>query len=81
MTYDGVGWLKPVYSAKRVAPPYALVDVDGKVLQYVTPAPGLNLSRHVKKPVGMFGQKSHLAEFKADHLTVSKVVDLTKYQK
>jgi hypothetical protein len=81
VTYDGVGWLKPVYSAKRVAPPYALVDVDGKVLQYVTPAPGLNLSRYVKKPVGMFGQKSHLAEFKADHLTVSKVVELTKYQK
>lgn len=81
VTYDGVGWLKPVYSAKRVAPPYALVDVDGKVLQYVTPAPGLNLNRYVKKPVGMFGQKSRLNAFNADHLTAAKVVDLTKYQK
>jgi uncharacterized protein YgiM (DUF1202 family) len=80
VTYDGVGWLKPVYSAKRVAPPYALVDVDGKVLQYVTPSPGLNLNRYVKKPVGIFGQKSHLPEFKASHLTASKVVDLSKYQ-
>lgn len=80
VTYDGVGWLKPVYSAKRIAPPYALVDVDGKVLQYVTPSPGLNLNRYVKKPVGIFGQKSHLPEFKASHLTASKVVDLTKYQ-
>lgn len=81
VTYDGVGWLKPVYSAKRVAPPYALVDVDGKVLQYVTPAPGLNLNRYVKKPVGIFGQKSHLNEFNASHLTAAKIVDLTKYQK
>jgi hypothetical protein len=81
VTYDGVGWLKPVYSAKRVAPPYALVDENGKVLQYVTPAPGFNLNRYVKKPVGIYGQKSHLAEFKADHLTASKVVELTKYQR
>lgn len=81
VAYDGVGWLKPVYSAKRVAPPYALVDVDGKVLQYVTPAPGLNLNRYVKKPVGIFGQKSHLSEFNAAHLTAAKVVDLSKYQK
>jgi uncharacterized protein YgiM (DUF1202 family) len=80
VTYDGVGWLKPVYSAKRIAPPYALVDVDGKVLQYVTPAPGLNLNRYVKKPVGIFGQRSQLTEFNAAHITASKVVDLTKYQ-
>ncbi|HTN76765.1 MAG TPA: hypothetical protein VL096_16010 [Pirellulaceae bacterium] len=81
VTYDGYGWLKPVYSAKRVAPPYALVDADGKVLQYVTPAPGLNLNRYVKKPVGIYGQKSFLTEFKANHLTASRIIDLTRYQK
>lgn len=80
VTYDGAGWLKPVYSAKRIAPPYALVDDNGKVLQYVTPAPGLNLNRYLKKPVGIYGQKGHLAEFRADHLSATRVVDLTKYQ-
>jgi hypothetical protein len=80
VSYDGAGWLKPVYSAKRIAPPYALVDDNGKVLQYVTPAPGLNLNRYLKKPVGIYGQKGHLAEFQADHLSATRVVDLTKYQ-
>ena len=81
VTYDGVGWLKPVYSEKRVVPPYALVDVNGKVLQFVTPAPGLNLNRYVKKPVGIFGQKrDFVPEYKAGHITASRIVELTKYQ-
>ncbi len=80
VSYDGVGWLKPVYSAKGTAPPYALVDIDGKVLQFVTPAPGLNLNHYVKRPIGIFGQKSYLANLKSSHVTASRIVELTKYQ-
>ena len=54
--YDGVGWLLPVHAQQSLAPRFALTDDAGKVLQYVVPAPGRNLHRHLRKQVGILGQ-------------------------
>lgn len=77
--FDGSGWLVPVHSTKRAAPPYAILDDDGKVLEYVTPAPGLNLNRYLKKRVGVYGQKSTIASLNAPHLTAHRIVDLERH--
>ena len=48
----------PVHSTKRVAPPFALLDDEGRVQAYVTPMPGLNLRRYTKKYVGIVGENT-----------------------
>ena len=51
----------PVHSTKRVAPPFALLDDEGRVQAYVTPVPGLNLRRYTKKYVGIIGEKTYVS--------------------
>jgi hypothetical protein len=77
--YDGSGWLVPVHSTKQTAPPYALLDAEGDVLQYVSPAPGLNLHRYARKQVGIFGQRDYRHSLKKPHLTAERVVDLGRH--
>jgi SH3-like domain-containing protein len=77
--YDGEGWLVPVHSTKRVAPSYALLDAEGDVLQYVSPAPGLNLRPYARKQIGIFGQRGYLPALKKHHLTAERVVDLERH--
>lgn len=76
--FDGTGWLLPVHSTKRVAPPYALMDDSGHVLHYVSPAPGLNLHRYERKRVGIYGQRGQTQTLNAPHLTAHRVVDLDR---
>ena len=76
--FDGSGWLLPVHSTKRVAPPYALMDDQGQVIQYVTPAPGVNLHLYERKKVGIYGQKGTAASLNAPMITAHRVVDLDR---
>ena len=68
----------PVHSTKRVAPPFALLDDDGRVQAYVTPAPGLNLRRYTKKYVGIVGEKAYVASLRATHVSAQRVVKQDK---
>jgi len=72
--YDAEGWLMPVHSTKRVAPPFALLDDDGRVRAYVTPAPGLNLRRYTKQYVGLLGTRRYVDTLRAAHVTAERVV-------
>ncbi|MDX1946887.1 MAG: hypothetical protein SFU86_15905 [Pirellulaceae bacterium] len=77
--YDGIGWLKPVISKAKPAAPFALVDSDGKPLCFVTPSPGLNLSRYVNKQVGVYGKRGILEALKTPHVTAERVIDLDRH--
>jgi uncharacterized protein YraI len=72
--YDAEGWLMPVHSAKRVAPPFAVLDDDGRVRAYVTPVPGLNLRRYAKQYVGLVGDRRYVDTLRAPHITAERVV-------
>jgi len=72
--FDAEGWLMPVHSTRRVAPPFALLDADGRVVCYVQPSPGLNLRRYTKRRVGLFGEARRIPDLKATLLTVTRVV-------
>ena len=76
--FDGVGTLMPVHSTKRVAPPFALMNEDGKVLQYVAPAPGLNLHRYTNKRIGVYGQRATAGSLNAPVLTAQRIVELDR---
>lgn len=72
--FDAIGWLMPVHSTRRAAPPFALLDDDGRVICYVQAAPGLNLRRYAKKHVGLFGNQRFITDLRASLITVSRVV-------
>jgi hypothetical protein len=77
--FDGTGWLVSVHSATKTAPPYALLNAEGDVLQYVSPAPGLNLHRYERKQVGIYGQRRQLGTVAKPHLTAERIVDLDRH--
>lgn len=79
--FDGVGWLTQVWSKGNSSPPYALVDAQGQLLQWVSPAPGLNLHRYLRKEVGIFGQRTAQTPLEKPHLTAERVVDLARHRR
>ena len=79
--FDGTGWLLPVHSKRRASPPYALLDQEGRILQFVSPSPGLNLHRYLKKEVGIYGQRAYLPSLDKPHLTAHRVVELDRHRR
>jgi len=78
--YDGVGWLMPVHAKNRSLPPFALLNDEGKLIQYVRPAPGVNLRRYARKNVGVFGTRSLGRDGQANQLTAYRVIDLARHR-
>lgn len=79
--FDGVGWLYPVHSRSQASPPYALLDADGTILQFVSPAPGFNLHRYLRKEIGVFGQQAISARLDKPHVTAQRVVSLKRHRR
>jgi hypothetical protein len=76
--YDAEGWLTAVKSSTKLVAPYALVDAEGKRICFVSPAPGLSVSSHVDKRVGLYGKRGLIPDLNEPHVLASKVVDLDK---
>lgn len=79
--FDATGWLFPVYSRERVAPPYALLDDEGRIVQFISPAPGLNLHRYLRKQIGVYGEKSIAPNVNKPHVVAHRVVDLERHRR
>lgn len=79
--FDGRGWLLPVHSSRQASPPYALLDQQGQILSFVSPAPGLNLHRYLRKEVGIFGQRSRAEFLNKPHLTADRIVDMERHRR
>jgi SH3-like domain-containing protein len=71
--YDGAGRLTPVVSSKVGSPPFALVDPSGAVVQYVTPAPGVNLQPFVNHQVGVSGPRTFVPEYQRQQISAQRV--------
>ena len=78
--YDVSGWLLPAYSNKRSVPPYAITDRQGNVLSYVSPSPGLNLHRYLRKEVGVLGQRGYVPALRTPHLTAKRIIELRRHR-
>ena len=72
--FDGTGYLMPVHARRSDVPPFALVDKTGRIVQYVSPAPGLNLHRYRKLQVGVFGQRGFIPTLETPHVTAQRVI-------
>jgi SH3-like domain-containing protein len=71
--YDGVGRLARVVSKTAGLPQYVLLDDQGVVRHYVTPAPGVNLKRYLGHQVGIVGLRAFVPELNANHVTAKRV--------
>lgn len=74
--FDGVGRLTRVLPPKLGAPRYALVDEQGNVKAYVSPAPGVSMQFYLGRQVGINGVRGYIAEQNAELLTAKRVTML-----
>lgn len=78
--FDGRGWLMKLHSTGD-APPYVLKDDNDRVVQLITPSPGLNLNRYVKKRVGIIGRRGQVSQFDLPHVTAERIVELDRHRR
>ncbi len=71
--FDGVGKLTQVYPAQSGVASYALVDKEGKVKQFVTAAPGVNLRPYIGREVGVQGTLGYMPDAHTSHVTAKRV--------
>lgn len=71
--YVAEGWLMPVASLQRPAPPFVVMDAEGQPIAFCTPAPGLNLRRYIDRRVGIVGQPG-FAVLNKPHVIAHRVV-------
>jgi hypothetical protein len=74
--YDAVGTLKPVVSKRPHAPRYALVDDQGEVVTFLTPAADVNLQDYVGQRIGVRGSRGFMPEFRRAHVVANRVTNL-----
>jgi hypothetical protein len=74
--FDGLGRLTRVVSQQMGMPQYALVDEQGNVKHYVSPAPGVNLRRYLGHQVGVNGQRGFIPELNAEHVTARRITTM-----
>ncbi|MEK6247145.1 MAG: hypothetical protein N2C12_03140 [Planctomycetales bacterium] len=75
-SFDGVGRLTPVVSRRVGAPKFALTEMKGYVVMFVTPEFGVDLDPYVGKVVGLTGKRGSLPRLKKTLLLASKVRQL-----
>lgn len=71
--FDGQGVLRPVVSRRLDAPRYALVDETGRVLSFVSPAPGVNLQPYIGHTIGLQGTRGYLPDLQKPHLMAQRI--------
>jgi hypothetical protein len=74
--FDAVGTLKPVYSRRRGAPRYALVDDRGAVVSFLSPSSDVNLDGFLGQRIGVNGSRGFIPEFRQSHVTAGRVTPL-----
>lgn len=74
--FDGRGRLTRVVTGKRGDPSFALLDSQGVVRCYVTPAPGMNLRYYVGHEVGIAGSLGFWPEMNTQHVVAQRVTVL-----
>ena len=75
--FDATGWLNELKHSRGTDPStYVLQDTSGKIIYHVTPMPGLNLTRYLKKRVGVKGQLGFNQKLNLRHVTIERLFPL-----
>jgi hypothetical protein len=68
--FVGAGIVQRLNSPPADGPQYALVTPDGRLLAYLEPTPGLDLTPAVNQALGIQGQRGYREDLKADLIVV-----------
>ena len=60
---------------------YVLQDKNGKITHHVRAAPGVNLHRYLRQPVGIIGQRGFNQQSGLNHVTAHRVVNLNQIRR
>lgn len=71
--FDGAGIVQRSALNRKGAPPYVLLALNGRVLAYLVPAPGVSLEPWVGRSVGVNGSRIPHPDLKADLITVTRL--------
>jgi hypothetical protein len=71
--FDARGQLVRVRATTAGGPQYAILDAEGKILCYVSPAPGVNLQSFVGRVVGINGIVGYMPQQRASHVVARHV--------
>jgi uncharacterized protein YgiM (DUF1202 family) len=71
--FDAKGQLIRVPNPKPGGPQYAILDPNGNIRCYVSPAPGVNLRSYVGRQVGINGIRGYMPEQRATHVMARHV--------
>lgn len=74
--YDGQGVLQRVRTEKPGDPRYALLDEQGRVRYYVSPAPGVSLHNYVGRPIGVTGSRGYMTDQETQYIMARHVTPL-----
>ena len=75
-SYQSTGTLRPVISRRHDTPRFAIVDTQGEVRSFVSPAPGVNLQSYLGQQVGLEGTRGYMPSLRRPHITAQRVVPL-----
>ena len=68
--FDGAGIVQKLAKTFPGGPQYILVAPDGRMLSFLQPAPGVDLSRSIGHSMGILGQRTRRNDWNADVITV-----------
>jgi hypothetical protein len=71
--YDAAGQLIRVPNPKPGGPQYAILDANGNMRCYVSPAPGVNLRSYVGRQIGVTGIRGYIPDERATHIMARHV--------
>ena len=72
--YDATGWLNEmVRQGGNTSSSFVLQDQTGKITHLVTPAPGQDLRRYLKRRIGIIGQLGFHTQLNLSHVTSMRV--------
>jgi uncharacterized protein YraI len=71
--FDAAGQLIRVPNPKPGGPQYAILDANGNMRCYVSPAPGVNLRSYVGRQIGVTGIRGYIPEERASHIMARHV--------
>jgi hypothetical protein len=71
--FDAAGQLIRVPNPKPGGPQYAILDSNGSMKCYVSPAPGVNLRSYVGRQVGVTGIRGYIPDEHATHIMARHV--------
>ncbi len=71
--FDAAGQLIRVPNPKPGGPQYAILDANGNMRCYVSPAPGVNLRSYVGRQIGVTGIRGYIPDERASHIMARHV--------